>query len=90
MYSIFQEKISQIIDSYTKMTPKDNNKLIQDLISFLFQEKMDKINLGDSLAIIQKELDVHFDPSTKQNIMNDLKNNMSQVLTNAIMNRVKR
>ncbi len=87
MTSVLQEKLSQIVGSYSKMTSKDSNKLVQDLISLLFQEKMDKINLGDSLSMIQKELQKQPDGDR---MMEDLKTNMSQVLTNAIVNRLKR
>lgn len=89
MSSILQEKISQMIGSYNKMSHKDTNKLVQDLIALLFQEKMDRINLGNSLSIIQKELNNHSQTDSTENIMENLKTNMSQVLTNAIMNRIK-
>jgi hypothetical protein len=87
MISILQEKLSEIVGSYSKSSTKDSNKLIQDIISLLFQEKMDKVNLGDSLSRIQTELQTQ--PDSKQ-IMEDLKSSMSQVLTNAIVNRIKR
>jgi hypothetical protein len=87
MTSALQEKLSQIVGSYSKMASKDSNKLVQDIISLLFQEKMDKVNLGDSLSMIQKELQ---NQSDGDRMMEDLKTNMSQVLTNAIVNRIKR
>jgi len=87
MISVLQEKLSQIVGSYSKMASKDSNKLVQDLISLLFQEKMDKINLGDSLSMIQKELQTQPDGDR---MMEDLKTNMSKVLTDAIVNRMKR
>ena len=87
MTSVLQEKLSQMVGSYSKMASKDSNKLIQDLISLLFQEKMDKVNLGDSLSMIQKELQQQPDGDR---LMEDLKTNMGQLLTNAIINRIKR
>jgi hypothetical protein len=48
---------------------------------------MDKINLGDSLSMIQKELQTQPDGDR---MMEDLKTNMSKVLTDAIVNRMKR
>lgn len=90
MSSKLQEKISQMIGSYNKMSHKDTNKLVQDLIALLFQEKMDRVNLGNSLSMIQKELNDHSQSdSSTESIMENLKTNMSQVLTNAIMNRIK-
>jgi len=72
------------------MPHKDTNKIVQDLIALLFQEKMDRINLGNSLSMIQNELNKHSQSdSSTENIMENLKTNMSQVLTNAIMNRIK-
>jgi hypothetical protein len=87
MSSILQEKLSQILGSYSKMSSKDTNKMVQDIISLLFQEKMDKINIGESLNMIQNELSKQ---PNGEKIMEDLKTNMSQTLTNAIINRLKK
>lgn len=91
MSSLLQEKISQIIRSYTRMnTKKDNQKFVQDLVALLLGEKMDKINLGSSLWMIEEELmKQQKNTGTTESLMEDIKTNMSNVLTNAIMNRIK-
>ncbi len=91
MSSLLQEKISQMIRSYTRMnTKKDKQKFVQDLVALLLGEKMDKINLGSSLSMIQEELMKQQKmPETTESLMEDIKTNMSNVLTNAIMNRIK-
>lgn len=95
MSSLLQEKISQMIGSYSRMNGKGNKqKFVQDLIALLLGEKMDKINLGSSLSMIQEELmkqqkDKQISSRTTDSLMEEIKTNMSNVLTNAIMNRIK-
>jgi hypothetical protein len=84
MSSIFGEKIRKIVHS-----SPEQQKLVEDLVYLLFENKMDKKEIGKYLSLIQSELSNKYKDNRSQKLMSDLKNNLANVIANSIVDRVR-